>query len=141
MILSLAWDEPLAAAVSHADEALQSSRPVPFAAAELVTAIFASRPDAESLAWALADILIAEKLKWLRAGMIANGLPPTMAEAFASFDEAIAKGHMAVSTNAVKDLTGKAPASVRDCLGKNAASLLEPGAAEERGRTISRSCR
>lgn len=65
----------------------------------------------------------------LRAGMIANGLPPTTADAFASFDEAIAKGHMAVSTNAVKDLTGKAPASVRDFLGKNAASLLEPGAA------------
>ncbi|MCR5860400.1 SDR family oxidoreductase [Mesorhizobium sp. J428] len=65
----------------------------------------------------------------LRSGMIANGLPPAMAEAFASFDEAIAKGHMAVSTNAVKDLTGKAPASVRDFLRKNAASLLEPGAA------------
>lgn len=62
--LGLAWDEPLIAAVSHADDALQSGRPAPFAAAELVTAICASRPDAETLAWALADVLIAEKLKW-----------------------------------------------------------------------------
>jgi len=63
-LLGLAWDEQLAAAVSHADEALQSSRPAPVAAAELVTAICASRPDAETLAWALADILVAQKLKW-----------------------------------------------------------------------------
>ncbi|WP_412050583.1 DUF1403 family protein [Hoeflea sp. Naph1] len=63
-LLGLAWDEPLAAAVSYADNALQSGRPAPFAAAELVSEICASRPDAETLAWALADILIAEKLKW-----------------------------------------------------------------------------
>ncbi|MBU4529377.1 MAG: DUF1403 family protein [Desulfomicrobium sp.] len=64
-LLGLAWDEPLAASTATAaDEALQSSRPAPFAAAELVTEICASRPDAEPLAWALADILIAEKLKW-----------------------------------------------------------------------------
>ena len=64
-LLGLAWDEPLtAAAATAADDALQSSRPAPFAAAELVTAICASHPDAETLAWALADILIAEKLKW-----------------------------------------------------------------------------
>ena len=64
-LLGLACDEPLAtSAATAADDALQSGRPAPFAAAELVTTICASRPDAETLAWALADVLIAEKLKW-----------------------------------------------------------------------------
>tara|TARA_R110002020_G_scaffold367683_3_gene579557 strand:+ start:16718 stop:17674 length:957 start_codon:yes stop_codon:yes gene_type:complete len=64
-LLGLAWDEPLAASTATAaDEALQFGRSPPFAAAELVTAICASRPDAEPLAWALADVLIAEKLRW-----------------------------------------------------------------------------
>ncbi|WP_284218660.1 DUF1403 family protein, partial [Shinella yambaruensis] len=44
-----------------------SGRPAPFAAAELVAAIHAERPDAEALAWALGDAMIAEKLKWQHA--------------------------------------------------------------------------
>lgn len=63
-LLGLAWDDRLAAAVDQADKALQSGRSAPFAAAELVTAIHADRPDAESFAWALADVVIAEKLTW-----------------------------------------------------------------------------
>jgi hypothetical protein len=63
-LLGLAWDDRLAVAVDHADAALQSGRPAPFAAADLVTAIHAERPDAEPLAWALADMLIAALLKW-----------------------------------------------------------------------------
>jgi len=63
-LLGLAWDDRLTAAVDLADDALQSGRPAPFAAADLVTAIHAVRPDAEPLAWMLADMLIAAQLKW-----------------------------------------------------------------------------
>jgi hypothetical protein len=63
-LLCLAWDDRLAVVVDHADAALQSGRPAPFAAADLVSAIHAARPDAEPLAWALADMLIATLLKW-----------------------------------------------------------------------------
>lgn len=65
-LLGLAWDDRLAAAVDHADGALQWGRPAPFAAADLVSAIYSDRPDAEPLAWALADMLIATMLKWDR---------------------------------------------------------------------------
>ncbi len=63
-LLGLVWDDRLTAAVDHADDALQSGRPAPFAAADLVTALHAVRPDAEPLAWMLADLLIAALLKW-----------------------------------------------------------------------------
>jgi hypothetical protein len=76
-LLGLAWDEPLAASTATAaDEALQSSRSAPFAAAELMTTLCAARPDAEPLAWALADVLIAKQLKW------PFPLPLLMAERF-----------------------------------------------------------
>ncbi len=63
-LLGLAWDQRLTEAVDHADDALQSGRPAPFAAADLVTAMHAVRPDAEPLAWMLADRMIAALLKW-----------------------------------------------------------------------------
>ncbi|MGJ7042293.1 hypothetical protein J2Y63_005575 [Shinella sp. BE166] len=63
-LLGLAWDDRLTAAVDHADDALQSGRPAPIAAAGLVTALNAARPDAEPLAWMLADLLIGALLKW-----------------------------------------------------------------------------
>jgi hypothetical protein len=63
-LLGLAWDDRLVSAVDYADDALQSGRPAPLAAADLVTAIHAARPDAEPLAWMLADLLIAALLKW-----------------------------------------------------------------------------
>lgn len=63
-LLGLSWDDGLAAAADYADAAFQSGRAAPFAGAGLVTAIVAARPDAEPLAWALADMLIAATLKW-----------------------------------------------------------------------------
>jgi hypothetical protein len=76
-LFGLAWDEPIATtAATAADDALQSGRSPPFAATELVTTICAARPDAEPLAWALADSLIAAKLKW------PFPLPLLMAERF-----------------------------------------------------------
>ena len=66
-LLGLEWDDRLAGVVDHADEALQSGRAAPFAAAHLVSAIHAVRPDAEPLAWALADMLVAATLSWERA--------------------------------------------------------------------------
>ena len=63
-LLGLAWDDRLTVAVDHADDALQFGRPAPIAAADLVSAIHAVRPDAEPLAWALADMLIADRLRW-----------------------------------------------------------------------------
>ncbi|SOC45572.1 uncharacterized protein DUF1403 [Rhizobium subbaraonis] len=63
-LFGIGWDDQLAAAVDHADTVLQSGCAAPFAAAELVSAIHAGRPDAEPLAWALADALIAATLKW-----------------------------------------------------------------------------
>lgn len=63
-LLGLVWDDRLTAAVDHADDALQSGRPAPLAVADLVTAMHAVRPDAEPLAWMLADLLIAALLKW-----------------------------------------------------------------------------
>ncbi len=76
-LLGLAWDEPLAASTATAaDEALQSRRSAPFAAAELVATLCAARSEAEPLAWALADGLIAKQLNW------SFPLPLLMAERF-----------------------------------------------------------
>lgn len=58
------------------DAALQSPRAIPFAIADLVGKISAIRPDAEILAWWLADRLLAEKLGW------ACGVPLLMGERY-----------------------------------------------------------
>lgn len=63
-LLGLAWDYGLASFPDLVDSIVQSGRAAPFAVADLVTAILAVRPDAEPLAWALADMLIATLLKW-----------------------------------------------------------------------------
>lgn len=63
-LMALRWDEDLAAAAEMNDAALQAGRTVPFAMAELIGAITARRPDAEALAFVLADTVLAQKLKW-----------------------------------------------------------------------------
>ena len=62
------WDDKAAKTLDLYDEAVQSGRSAPFAAANLVSAICAERPDAEVLAWWLADRVIAEILGWDRPG-------------------------------------------------------------------------
>ncbi|KGF68051.1 hypothetical protein LL06_18875 [Hoeflea sp. BAL378] len=63
-LLALGWDEDLAGIPGLVDAALQSGRAAPFAVADLITAISAVRPDAEVLAFMLADNVLAQKLKW-----------------------------------------------------------------------------
>jgi Protein of unknown function (DUF1403) len=66
-LLALRFDNDFAVTVvCLLDDGLQSGRSVPFAVADLVAAIVAIRPDAEVLAWALADWLIAASLNWGR---------------------------------------------------------------------------
>lgn len=63
-LLALGWDDRLATIADLADAALQSGRAAPFAVADLITAIMALRPDAEVLAFVLADIVLSQKLNW-----------------------------------------------------------------------------
>lgn len=63
---ALAWDDRLASVPAAFDDALQSGRSPPFAVAALVASLCALRPDAEALAWWLADRLLAERLGWDR---------------------------------------------------------------------------
>jgi hypothetical protein len=65
-LFSIRWDDGLAAIPDLVDTAVQSGRAAPFAAADLITAIVAVRPDAEMLALVLADIVLAHKLNWPR---------------------------------------------------------------------------
>jgi len=63
-LMALRWDDDLAAVADMTDAALQSARAVPFAVADLIAAITAVRPDAEVLAFLLADTILAQNLNW-----------------------------------------------------------------------------
>lgn len=65
-LLSIRSETDLSSIADLADAAIQSARAAPLALADLVSAIMALRPDAEVLALALADIVLARKLKWVR---------------------------------------------------------------------------
>src|SRR5438445_73688 len=45
-------------------EAASSGTPAPFAAAAIAAEVHALRPDAELLAWWLADLVLAQRLRW-----------------------------------------------------------------------------
>ncbi|MER8593470.1 DUF1403 family protein [Mesorhizobium sp. M1182] len=77
--LGLHWDgEALAGLCEHIDDLARSGRPAPFAAAAIAAEVVAMRPDAELLAWWLADLVLAQRLGWPQP------LPLLMAQVFAS---------------------------------------------------------
>jgi len=58
-----------------------------------------------------------------RSGMAAAGLPPFLVDALVRFQIAAAQGYHAIDTSAVKELTGRAPTSVREFLTAHRAAL------------------
>lgn len=60
----------------------------------------------------------------LKSALTGAGLPPSVAGMMARFDEATALGFHGTVTNAVRELTGREPRSVREFLLENRAALL-----------------
>jgi NAD(P)H dehydrogenase (quinone) len=58
-----------------------------------------------------------------KKGMIAGGLPAPVAELLVSFELAGARGQLAVTSSAVRDLTGTEPTSVADFLSQHVSTL------------------
>ena len=76
-LLGLHWDgAALAALCTEIEKLAASQRPAPFAAAAIAAHVVAMRPDAELLAWWLADLVLAHSLRWPQS------LPLLMAQAF-----------------------------------------------------------
>ncbi|RJT27819.1 DUF1403 family protein [Mesorhizobium waimense] len=64
-LLGLAWDhKALADLCAAIDDQVRSGRPAPFAAAAIAARVVAVRPDAELFAWWLADLVLAQSLRW-----------------------------------------------------------------------------
>jgi hypothetical protein len=75
--LGLHWDDAaLADLCMEIEDVAGSRRPAPFAAAAIAARVVAIRPDAELLAWWLADLVLAKSLRWPRP------VPLLMAQAF-----------------------------------------------------------
>lgn len=62
--LDLKWDDALAEVLGNVDDLAASSRPAPLLAAELAAELYRARPDAELLAFWLADALLAKQHRW-----------------------------------------------------------------------------
>lgn len=77
-LLGLHWDgAALAALCVEVNTLAESQRPAPFAAAAIATYVVTVRPDCELLAWWLADLVLAQSLRWPRP------LPLLTAQVFA----------------------------------------------------------
>lgn len=63
-MLGIKWDEPLATLAQVFDDLGLAGSAAPFAAAAIIRETHAIRPDAEALGWWLADLLLAQKLRW-----------------------------------------------------------------------------
>ncbi|MBZ9708632.1 DUF1403 family protein [Mesorhizobium sp. ESP7-2] len=75
--LGLHWDRAaLADLGTEIEKAVGSTRPAPFASAAIAAQVVALRPDAELFGWWLADLVLAQSLRWPRP------LPLLMAQAF-----------------------------------------------------------
>lgn len=77
-LLGLRWSAPLAVIPEEIDALSRAGHtsPAPFAAAAIAARTATLRPDAELLAWWLADLVLAKSLNWPRP------LPLLMAQAF-----------------------------------------------------------
>ncbi|RWI16675.1 DUF1403 family protein [Mesorhizobium sp.] len=77
--LGLAWDgAALADLCTEIEEVAGSQRPAPFAAAAIAARVVAMRSDCELFAWWVADLMLAQSLRWPRP------LPLLMAQVFGS---------------------------------------------------------
>jgi hypothetical protein len=63
-LLGIRWSAELAPIPDRLDEVGHGGTPAPFAAAALAAAVYAVRPDAELLALWLADLVLAQRLRW-----------------------------------------------------------------------------
>lgn len=68
------------------------------------------------------------ELEVLIQNMVNAGLPQPLAEAYASFDTAVAQGRFGAVTNSVEELTGRKPISVAEFLAANRDALAQTAA-------------
>jgi len=61
---ALHWDDALTEVLGNTEDMVASSRPAPVLAAEIASAVYRARPDAELLGFWLADALLAQRLRW-----------------------------------------------------------------------------
>ncbi|RWO04050.1 MAG: DUF1403 family protein [Mesorhizobium sp.] len=63
-LLGVRWDGALATIPERMDDLLRSAPPAPFMAAGIAAHVHAARPEAAFLGWWLADLALAQRLRW-----------------------------------------------------------------------------